>query len=498
MTDPDAELDQRVATYRHTREQIERSVLPLATSVEGANFSFQASLHDLRLRRGGYVALDDGRSTRLGLITDITAERARTTETADGAGSVEFQLVRGSGIVVDSDGHPFHEAGVRPATPAEVEAWLTRTRPRRSTLVVGELLHAPGVPAALDGGGLGRHTFFCGQSGSGKTYALGGLLEQVLLRTSLRVIVLDPNSDYVGLTRVRSGVAPEVAARYDAVAGEVAIWRDDVAADHPLRLAFADLTPPIQAAVLGLDPLEDREEYSALMDLLHHHRAGRPLVEPDELLRSEDPAGRRLGMRAANLGVLGWNIWDPALPSLVEELRHPTARATVVDLGSLGTVGEQRLAAAAVLATLWELRMRREPFLVVVDEAHNVGPAQPPDPLSELSAGSLVQIAAEGRKFGLYLLVATQRPHKLDDNIVSQCDNLVLMRMSSESDLRDIGRLLSFAPPGLLAGATAFGLGEALVAGRLLRYPAYLKVGARISEEGGADVPSTWAVQPDA
>lgn len=493
MTRPEAEVERRIASYRRTRTQIERTVLPLATSVEGASFTFQASLHDLQLRRGGYVALGDGAPARLGLVTDITASRERTAET-EGTGDIEFQIARGGGIVVDSDGRPFHDAAVRPATPAEVRSWLDRSRPPRSALVVGELLHAPGVPAELDGGGLGRHTFFCGQSGSGKTYALGGLLEQVLLETSLRVIVLDPNSDYVGLARVRPGVAPEVASRYGAVAGGVAVWRDDAAAEHPLRLAFADLTPAIQAAVLGLDPLADREEYAALTDLLHRRRAGQPLVEPDELLRTEDPAGHRLGLRAANLGVLDWHLWSPTLPSLVDELRRPSARCTVVDLGSLATVGEQRLVAAAVLSTLWELRMRREPFLVVVDEAHNVGPAQPPDELSGLSAGSLVQIAAEGRKFGLYLLVATQRPHKLDEDVVSQCDNLVLMRMSSEADLRDVGRLLSFVPPGLLAGATAFRLGEALVAGRLLRHPAYVRVGPRISEEGGADVPATWAV----
>jgi len=493
MSDLDAELDRRVTSYRRTREQVERTILPLATSVEGARFTFQASLHGLQLRRGGYVALDDGASTRLGLITDIAAERVRT-ETADAAATVELQLARGSGIVVDTDGRPFHEATVRPASPAEVNAWLERSRSQRSRLVVGELLHAPGVPATLDAGGLGRHTFFCGQSGSGKTYALGGLLEQVLQETSLRVIVLDPNSDYVSLGRVRPGTAAEVAARYSAAAGGVAVWRDDAASDHPLRLAFADLTPAIQAAVLGLDPLADRDEYAALTALLHRRRAGEALVEPEQLLRTEDPAGHRLGLRAANLGVLDWHVWSPTSPSLIEELRRPTARCTVVDLGSLATVGEQRLVAAAVLATLWNLRTRREPFLVVVDEAHNVGPAQPTDELSALSAGSLVQIAAEGRKFGLYLLVSTQRPHKLDENVVSQCDNLFLMRMSSEADLRDIARLLSFVPPGLLAGATAFHLGEALVAGRLLRHPAYLKVGPRVSEEGGADVPATWAV----
>ena len=46
---------------------------------------------------------------------------------------------------------------------------------------------------------LNRHTFWCGQSGSGKTYALGVLLERVLLTTRLPMVVFDPNSDFVRL-----------------------------------------------------------------------------------------------------------------------------------------------------------------------------------------------------------------------------------------------------------------------------------------------------------
>ena len=91
-------------------------------------------------------------------------------------------------------------------------------------LTVGDLLLAPGVPAALDSGGLNRHTFMCGQSGSGKTYSLGLLLERVLSETELRVVVLDPNSDYVGLGRVREGADPSQVSGYEGVPDQVAVW----------------------------------------------------------------------------------------------------------------------------------------------------------------------------------------------------------------------------------------------------------------------------------
>jgi len=131
--------------------------------------------------------------------------------------------------------------------------------------------------------------------------------------------------------------------------------------------------------------------------------------------------------------------------------------------------------------------------LIVIDEAHNVCPAAPADPLTALATEYAVRIAAEGRKFGLYLLTATQRPQKVHPNVVSQCDNLILMRMNSTADLGYLRDVFSFVPDTLLALARDFTLGQALVAGKLSSHPALVKMGPRLAEEGGADVPATWA-----
>jgi uncharacterized protein len=482
----------RIAGYRAVREQVERSILPLATSVDGLSFELQASLHDLRLRRGGYVVLASDGVERLGQVTDIAADSATTA--APGVGSVLVRLAKGSGILLDQTGTPFHDASVRPAGPEEVGEWSSRRSPARARLVIGELASAPGVPAVLDAGGFDRHTFMCGQSGSGKTYSLGLLLERILAETTLRVVVLDPNSDYIGLPRVRGDADPQLAARYSDATGDIALWRDDPSATHPLRLRFADLDPGAQAAVLGLDPVRDREEYAVLLDLVAFQEEGRPLITgAEQLLDAETPAIRQLGIRAKNLGVLGWSVWSPVARSLVDEVRNPTSRCVVVDLGSLNTIQEQRVVAEAVLSTLWDARLSRTPTLLVVDEAHNICPGDPADELNRLATDKAVQIAAEGRKFGLYLLTSTQRPHKVHENVVSQCDNLLLMRMNSHADLDDLRRIFSFVPPGLIAGATTFRMGQALVAGKISPVATYVQMGNRVSEEGGADIPATWA-----
>jgi DNA helicase HerA-like ATPase len=178
----------------------------------------------------------------------------------------------------------------------------------------------------------------------------------------------------------------------------------------------------------------------------------------------------------------------------VQDLVAPGGpRALVVDLGSLETLGEKAIAAESVLAALWRHRAEREPVVVVIDEAHNVCPREPGDEVTALAAEHAARFAAEGRKFGLYLLVSTQRPQRVNELVVSQCDNLALMRMTSAADLAYIADVLSFAPAPLLERATSFRMGESLVSGKIASHPALVRFGPRIAEEGGADVPTTWA-----
>jgi uncharacterized protein len=490
-------LADAVDEYRKVREQLERGILPLATSVDGREFTFQASLHDLEFQTGGYVVLEGEGGRRLGQVLTMRTQ----SETAHDHGveaiksSVQIRFARGEGVLLDGDLRPFHDARARPADSGEVDAWLESIRPKRAALTIGELLLAPGVTAALDAGGFNRHTFMCGQSGSGKTYSLGLVLEQLLVGTSLRMVILDPNSDYVRLAEVRDTAEPAVAAEYAAAARGVSVWQNDPGAEHQLQLQLKDVDAASQAAVLGLDPIRDRGEYAALHGILADSEKGRAAVgDLDAMLSSDNPDTRQLGLRAANLGVLDWSVWSRGRGrSLVEELEEPTSRCLVIDLGSLDTINEQRLISEAVLSTLWRNRSRRQPCLIVIDEAHNVCPSQPADAVMALATNYASLIAAEGRKFGLYLLTSTQRPQKVHEEVLSQCDNLLLMRMNSEADLGLLRETFSFVPEGLIQRATTFRQGESLVAGKFVPHPTYVRFGQRLSQEGGADIPTSWA-----
>jgi hypothetical protein len=494
-------LQDGLERYRALRRELERSVLPLATSIDGRRFTFQTSLHGLRVRLGGYVVIESDGPQRLGQVLELEPAQAAGAELSLPAGEgdqaalkagVTIRYARGAGAVLEGDGAPFHDALVRPAAPAEVDAWLRRTRRERAVLEIGELALAPGVACGLDAGGFDRHTFLCGQSGSGKTYSLGVILERLLLETRLRVVILDPNSDFVSLATVRDGADAATAGRYRDAVSSLAVHSARTEGEQRLRIRLGEIEPAAQAALLRLDPIADREEHAELADLIAEGRP--PTIAA--MSGSRRPVAQQLALRARNLGLERFGVWAGAQPgSTLQALQDPAVRCVVVGLGTLATQEEQALTAQAVLAELWRRREQRDPVLIVIDEAHNVCPAQPADPLTALATEHAVRIAAEGRKFGLYLLVSTQRPQKVHENVISQCDNLVLMRLNSAADAAFAQSVFSFVPPRLVEQASAFRLGEALVAGKISPHPALVRFGARIAEEGGSDVPATWAVR---
>jgi uncharacterized protein len=177
-------------------------------------------------------------------------------------------------------------------------------------------------------------------------------------------------------------------------------------------------------------------------------------------------------------------VGQPAATDIIDT--RPAA--TVLDLGGFQFNEEPLVVALAVLDELWSRRNERRPFLIVIDEAHNLCSPDLAGTLLAAVRDRINQIAAEGRKYGLWLLLSTQRPSKIHPGIISQCDNLALMKMSSQSDLDELAKVFGFAPTWLLSLATKFRQGEALFAGGFAPVATTVRVRKRLTHEGGRDV----------
>ena len=192
-------------------------------------------------------------------------------------------------------------------------------------------------------------------------------------------------------------------------------------------------------------------------------------------VRAQAGAGRHpeaagLVTRIENLGLADWALWRRDGEASVASVDVSGANCVVVDLGSLPRAQERSVVALAMLGRRWAGRAGRKPVLIAVDEAHNVFPAVTDDPLLQAAGDLGALVAGEGRKFGIHRFVATQRPAKVHANVVSQCDNLVLMRMNGTADVEDLTALFSHVPAPLVRRSLTFGLGQALCGARDAAY----------------------------
>jgi DNA helicase HerA-like ATPase len=369
------------------------------------------------------VVLGEGPLIGVELDMDLTDE-AGASKVSQLTTPLRLRLLEGTGTVLgrlEGDGLArtthrdiFDAAELASAGTTLVKRYLRTGPGSAAPLPVGRCSYVDGeVKVPLRASGFDRHTFLCGQSGSGKTFSLGVMLEQLLLQTDLRLVVLDPNSDFVALGTLRDGegIDDRLAGRYRAATSSLRVARSPGHAGQAgsdVRIRFSDLTRAEQAEVLQLDPLAACEEFSAFWQLVE--RLGRQrysLTEVERLVLGELSAeARQLGLRIANLDVAGWEVWcEPEAPSLVD-----------------------------------------------------------------LPDG--------------------------DDNVVSQCDNLVLMRLSSNADLAYLAEVFSQVPASLLGRAPHFTIGQALIAGRPVQSPTFVTFGRRLSRDGGSDIPATWATRP--
>jgi hypothetical protein len=480
----------------------------------GGEYLGQVVTKEVSVRQGAEIGIELDPSLNALLPEGISFSSSHTyplqRRYAHGSGVILGKLDRG-GYLPTTNEDSFQSADLTPASGPLVAQYLAPEG--RATLDIGRTLYTEGhVRATLRAEGFDRHTFLCGQSGSGKTFALGVILERLLLETDLKIIILDPNSDFVRLDRIRtladvnrtrsSELSPEgyedLSERFRRVAPKLKVMRPaPYAEDYSslLRIRFSDLERHEQGLVLGMDPLRDREEFNAYWRAIEGLSGERYSLSQvrETVVRQFSEETRQLGLRIENLGVADWSLWCSAdEPSLVDVLDEDW-RCLVIDSGTLASPAEQSIVAAAVLGHLWRQRHRRQPILIVADEAHNICPQEPADNLEAAATSHAIKIAGEGRKFGRYLLVSTQRPSKIHANVLSQCDNLVLMKMNSASDLAHISQIFSQAPATFLDQSPHFAQGESLLAGKLVRNPTFGGFEGRFSEEGGTDVATSWA-----
>lgn len=125
----------------------------------------------------------------------------------------------------------------------------------------------------------------------------------------------------------------------------------------------------------------------------------------------------------------------------------------------------------------WMDKDARHPLTIVCDEAHLYLPVRDAAEAAEKRAlEAFERIAKEGRKYGVSLLVVSQRPSDVSRTILSQCNNFLVLRLTNDQDQSVVKRLLPESMVGITDILPLLDLGEALLLGDSILLPTRIKL----------------------
>jgi DNA helicase HerA-like ATPase len=464
-----------------------------------------AMAEDARATVGTFVGIHAGPRRLVGIITEVSSDHA-----FEGFGAVAKLDLMGE-IVASANQDTRFARGVSnyPAIGDAVdvigrdELRVIYSEATKGGITIGALHEDKDIPArALIDGLITRHFAVLGSTGVGKSSGVAVILNELLdLRPHLRVFLLDVHNEYARCFGPRAAVVnasnlklpfwlfnfeefvdvmfggkPAVEDEIDILAEHIPIAkgmylmhrlqqdRSSLRKIDPKKSGYTVDTPVpyvLQDLVNLIDERMGRLENRSTR--MHYHR----LLQRIDTLRGDS----RYGFMFENANVGGDTMSD--IVTNLFRLEPNGQPMTVMQVAGLPI--EVVDAVVCVVARLaFDFGLWSDgaiPMLFVCEEAHRFAPA-------DRSVGfaptrrALMKIAKEGRKYGVYLGLVTQRPAELDPTIISQCNTLFAMRLANERDQGILRSAVTDSMANLLAFVPSLGIREVVAVGEAFPLPA--------------------------
>lgn len=378
---------------------------------------------------------------------------------------------------------------------------------------IGSLLSRPGgeVPVSIDlRSALSTHLAVIASTGSGKSYLAGVLTEELMSPVNrAAMMIMDPHGEYNTLTEL---MGSDEFRGEDDYQPEVHVIRPENVKVKISSLTLGDLR-------YLLPNLSERMHYllgKAYGKVQRDFGENWTLEQYFVSIRSaeDELRGREEGEEGDDYGTAGALIWrlksrlegskifDNLASLRLQELFRP-GQCTVLQLNEIAH-REQQVIVATLLRRLFQARIDTEkrsvddasenylpyPVFVLLEEAHRFAPAS----ADLVSSEVLKTILSEGRKFGVGVGLISQRPGKLDSDVLSQCMTQFLLRIVNPIDQSRIAESVESVGRDLLSELPALSKGQAVVAGAAVNTPMLIRVRKRITSHGAEDIdaPAKW------
>lgn len=387
-----------------------------------------------------------------------------------------------------------------------VSGLLQGDRSTGAQIAIGGMIARSDVKVTLTANPLvARHMAILAMTGGGKTVAARRIIRD-LVEKGYPLVILDPHGDYLGLWEVWKKRGLFKGKRIRVFYPYITISEED---RNILNTLIAKMTTGLtdaQREVLDhaleqVDPkksktiLQYAEGVMKVVDNLKFISKKSETADNDgldgRLQRAKGPLKRALttvynkllAMEKANQALrdrLDQYDWTP-LPNPVSD---PASIVAPNQVSILYLGGYDHLTQSTIVSILMErlfehranMSNRIPPFLTVVEEAHNFIPSAREGTSETPSIEPIRRIITEGRKFGTGLLLISQRPSRLDDTILSQCNSFLILRLVNPKDQKFVSQVmenLSEKDARMLPG---FGPGQGIVSGQAVRFPLLVQI----------------------
>ncbi|BEI24571.1 ATP-binding protein [Vibrio fluvialis] len=399
-----------------------------------------------------------------------------------------------------------------------------------AVIQLGEHVGSGGAPCYAELNELlGKHTAILGSTGAGKSGTVAAVIHSILERGQVanhehwhpQIIILDPHNEYgkafpkhqrlstdegslklpywlldleeslslfIGKTEFaatsQSNIVKNalIAVREEA-AGQLGLNKNQLTVDSPIPYQLGDPT--------NMDNFGKKQGVLYEEGLIGAINKQRPNNQNQSNHEDYNKVIRKISS-LLNDGRLrfmmeSWDGADDPLPTIVNQFLTQKTTVQVVDLS--GVPNEVAGVASAAIARIvfqlkvWQTEAERQnsPVLLVCEEAHryvpNRGEAQ-----YEAAQSAIRRIAKEGRKYGVGLLLVSQRPSEVEATVLSQCNSWIVLRITNDSDREHVRSVLPDSMSGLTKMLSGLRRQEAIFVGQAATLPTRVMIRS-LSEE---------------
>ena len=417
--------------------------------------------------------------------------------TLDDSGGVRLEFERGVAT------YPLPQQTIYLPPKSELRSIYGHTR--GSVIKLGEHVGTGGAPCYADLNELlGKHTAILGSTGAGKSGAVAAILHSILERGQQagyakwypQIVVLDPHNEY--------GAAFPTHSRLSTEDGSLVLpyWLLNFQETIALLIGKTEFVATSQANIVKSALLAARDEGARALSLeadaitvdspvpykLSTLRRQIEAQKPPQASKqdSHNSVLQKLDVLQSD-GRLRFLMseWDGSgtdpLPKIVEQLLGKGSPPRIVDLS--GVPNEVAGVTSAVIArTLFNLKVWQtaderasDPVLLVCEEAHRYVPNRG-DAQYEAAQEAIRRVAKEGRKYGVGLLLVSQRPSEIESTVLSQCNSWIVLRITNDSDREHVRGVLPDSMAGLTKMLSVLRRREAIFVGQAAMLPSRIMI----------------------